>query len=154
MAGNRIAVTIAAIASAFVLAACGADDETDTETEVLTDEDTVTETATETEVETQTETTQPGDGAANGGDGADGPSGVRGCGDVAFRQNTDNGAFDIRARNVGCQVARAVARNSEGAGRRYDSRGFTCWGDPRGGELPSTQFDCKRGNQGIEFSRS
>ena len=47
----------------------------------------------------------------------------RECAAVVFTPASDNGAFSIRARNVGCAVAREVARGAEGGDLRYRRAG-------------------------------
>jgi hypothetical protein len=78
----------------------------------------------------------------------------RRCGDVVYTPQTDNGAFDIRARGVSCSTARAVARAGDGAGRNYSSRGFLCTGTVRENGLRRTVTTCRDGARRIEFVRS
>lgn len=128
-------------ACSLALAGCGGDDEARTVTE------TVTETRTVTETETVTETAT-GPGAPAGGP-------ERGCGDIAFEPQTDNGAFDIRAAGVGCEVAREVARAAEDASGDYSASGFDCSGTVRENGLRTTEYTCTRDDGArVTFSRS
>ena len=68
-----------------------------------------------------------------------------------------NGAFDITASGVGCNVARQVARAAEEAGgEAYRSGpGFRC--EPVGtvGQLPSVVYECDRAAGGsLRFEAS
>jgi hypothetical protein len=103
-------------------------------------------TVTETVTATATVTASPS-----------GPPSVETCGQVAFEENTDAGAFDIRATGVRCEVARRVASVAEGQrGKAYDApRGFSCV--PRGtvGQLPSVAYECTGpADQRVRFEAS
>ena len=45
-----------------------------------------------------------------------------------FTPDSDHGAFQLRARHVGCAVARDLARGAEGGDRRYRRAGMRCRG--------------------------
>lgn len=125
---------VIAMAAAAALAGCGAEDQ-DPGSAPAGPTATVTETTTVTATATVTATPRPTDSPR-----------PRGCGQVAFEPNTDAGAFDIRASDVGCQVAREVARGAEGqGGERYAaSEGFDCRPTGTVGELPSVVYECTR----------
>lgn len=74
------------------------------------------------------------------------------CGDLSFAEATEFGAFRIRAEGTTCGVARDVAADSETAGGGdYETLGFECAAEPRGGPLPSTGYDCFRGIETVRF---
>lgn len=108
---------------------------------------TPTRTVTETVIETTTATVTP-----SPGDGG----GMRDCGQVAFEPNTDDGAFDIRARGVDCPLAREVARAAEGRGgdRYRGPEGFDCRPAGTVGELPSVVYECRAGGSLVTFDAS
>ena len=78
----------------------------------------------------------------------------RACPMVVFTPNSDHGAFELRARNVGCSLARRVARGAEGGDRRYRRAGLRCRGvfDPFG--LPKTVYRCTRAGARVTFVAS
>ena len=83
---------------------------------------------------------------------------VADCGLVAFTPQSDDGAFEIRARGVDCTVARSVARGSRdvrASAPRYRARGFACTGGATGGDdaLPGTAYRCTRGDATVTFTR-
>lgn len=82
------------------------------------------------------------------------PAGERRCGDVAYTPNTDHGAFNIRAYGTSCETARAVARDAEGEPRSFSTRGYQCVGVVKDNGLKRTEFECRRGDRRITFSRS
>ncbi|HEV2813229.1 MAG TPA: hypothetical protein VGW10_08265 [Solirubrobacteraceae bacterium] len=87
---------------------------------------------------------------------------TRSCGFVGFEPNSDNGAFQIRARGVSCRTARSVARASapygpqgdDGRVVRYRARRFACVGRERDSGLASVRFRCTRAAAVITFVRS
>jgi hypothetical protein len=78
----------------------------------------------------------------------------RKCDPVAFTPASDNGAFSIRARNVGCAVAREVARGAEGGELRYRRAGMRCRGIFDGARLAQTIYRCTRPGARVTFSAS
>ena len=84
------------------------------------------------------------------------------CGSIGWTPNSDDGAFDIRARDVGCRKARRVARAAKpygpsgepGTTFRYRARGFRCVGTERDTALPSIRFSCRRDSARVTFSRT
>ena len=83
------------------------------------------------------------------------------CGTVAFAPESDDGAFQIVARNTSCGVARVVADASRPnrfrtGSHRYAARGFACAG--RAEELGGAgkhvvSFQCTRGVSAVSFLR-
>lgn len=87
----------------------------------------------------------------------DAPEESRKCGDVAFEDNSDAGAFNIRASGVGCELARDVAARAEGqSGDSYDTpSGFACLPERKtAGPIPSIHYTCSRGIATITFITS
>jgi hypothetical protein len=85
----------------------------------------------------------------------------RSCGTVGFAPASDAGAFDIRAFNLGCGVARAVARDARHVSVtrgpfRYRTHGFTCKGEPSGGEvgLPAVSWRCNKPAHRVLFRQT
>lgn len=76
------------------------------------------------------------------------------CGDVAFAEDTDHGAFNIEASGVSCEVAREVAAASHNAGLRYRAEGFLCEGTRVTNGLTRDRFTCRRDDDRITFVRS
>lgn len=136
--GFKRTVAILASLAALSVAGCGGGESTTTTVETTT---TATTTTTTEQTTTTTTTTT---GAAT----------THSCGDVAFEPQTDAGAFGIEATRVACPIARRVARASEGAGQSYSAQGFSCSGQPGGGELPSTEYTCERDGARVTFSQS
>lgn len=87
-----------------------------------------------------------------------GTRGVRGCGQVGFKANSDSGAGHIRTKRAPCRVARRVARGSRSTGpinpTGYRVAGFSCRGRQIEGTLPSSLFVCHRKNATVVFSRT
>jgi hypothetical protein len=83
----------------------------------------------------------------------------RNCGNVGFERQTDNGAFGIRARGVGCRVARRVARGSRpfGPGNpgSYRETDFNCRGRHiASAKLETALYTCRMGDAIVAFQRS
>jgi hypothetical protein len=79
----------------------------------------------------------------------------RNCGNVAFEPQTDSGAAGIRARFVGCRVARAIARASKGeTGKRYRAVGFSCRSRVFEREQDAEIVTCRREGAIVAFVRS
>ena len=76
------------------------------------------------------------------------------CGDVAYRPNTDAGAFRIRAAGVSCPTARQLARDAENRALPFALHGFRCRGRHVDAALPYTRITCTRGNAEVTFRRS
>jgi len=82
--------------------------------------------------------------------GSPNPHGGQDCGSVAFAPRTDDGAFELRARNVSCKVARAVARAIDADKTRPLS--FRCRGRTETGPgLPHSHWLCIRGSQEVSW---
>ena len=81
------------------------------------------------------------------------PSGHK-CAAVVFTPASDNGAFGIRARNLGCAVARDVARGAEDGGLRYRRAGLRCRGVFDDAGLARTVYRCTRPGARVTFSAS
>ena len=102
----------------------------------------------------------PAIGCGGGDDAPSQPAAPVDCGFVEFAPQTDNGAFGIRARGVGCATARRVARASRdvrGEGRpRYSAHGFACRGSQVDDELdlPGVSYRCSRGAARVTFTRN
>ena len=141
---TRTRCALLLIAASAALAGCGGEDQ-ETGSSPAAPTATVTETATVTATTTVTDTASP----------AHSPR-PRGCGQVAFETNTDAGAFDIRASEVDCQVAREVARGAEGqGGARYAAaEGFDCRPTGTVGQLPSVVYECTREKGGTVTFRA
>jgi len=79
--------------------------------------------------------------------------GSRGCGDVAFTPQSDNGAFAIQATGVDCATARQVAAGAEDRrGGAYSAAGFSCRSTgTTGGPLPATRYRCEGGGGVVTF---
>ncbi|MGK2936186.1 MAG: hypothetical protein ACSLFR_00010 [Solirubrobacteraceae bacterium] len=86
---------------------------------------------------------------------------TRSCASVVFEKNSENAALQIRATNVGCKTARAVARKSrnygpddvDGKRHSYRSRGFSCQGVEHNQTLPIVDWKCTKGSARITFSK-
>jgi hypothetical protein len=79
----------------------------------------------------------------------------RACENVVFTPGSDNGAFSIHARNVGCRVARHVARGAGDSDRAYRRAGLRCRGVfDAGAPLPQTIYRCTRPGARVTFSAS
>jgi hypothetical protein len=76
----------------------------------------------------------------------------RECGTVAFTPSSDHGAFELRARNVGCGVAERVARGAVGGDRRYRRAGMRCRGVFDGAGLARTVYRCVRPGARVTFA--
>jgi hypothetical protein len=95
------------------------------------------------------------------GSGAAGAAQSPNCGFVAFRPQSDNGAFGIVAHEATCHLARIVAGGSRSSRFRYgDPRyatlGFSCSG--LGGQLGGhgmyvVRFRCLRAHSVVSFLR-
>lgn len=97
--------------------------------------------------------TEPSQGPGSPSESAD----TRECGDVAFEEQSDSGAFGITATGVDCGKAREVAAFAEGErGESYGTpSGFSCQATrDESGQLPTTNYDCTRGGATVEFSVS
>ena len=81
------------------------------------------------------------------------PSG-RKCAAVVFTPASDNGAFGIRARNLGCDVARDVARGAADGKLRYRRAGLHCRGVFDDSGLARTIYRCTRRGARVTFSAS
>jgi hypothetical protein len=81
------------------------------------------------------------------------PTGRR-CASVTFTPDSDHGAFNIRARNVTCAVARRVARRSEGGSLRYHRAGLRCRGIFDEAGLAQTVYRCSRPGARVTFASS
>ena len=81
------------------------------------------------------------------------PSG-RACAPVGFTPDSDDGAFGIRARNVGCAVARDVARGAVDGDLRYRRAGLRCRGVFDDARLAQTIYRCTRRGARVTFSAS
>ena len=81
------------------------------------------------------------------------PSGTR-CPTVVFSPNSDHGAFNVRARNVGCGVAARVARGAIGGDLRYMRAGLRCRGTFDDHGLPQTTYRCVREGARVTFAAS
>jgi len=84
---------------------------------------------------------------------------TRSCGLISFTPNSDDGAFSIRARGVGCVTARRVARAVRplkivDGPRRYRSNGFVCRGRLDDTSLAMVRWRCARGAAVVTFNRS
>ena len=99
-------------------------------------------------------------GACGGDDEEPAPAPAANCGLVAFTPNSDDGAFEIRARGVGCATARKVARASRDVAirsrplPRFAAEGFECAGTPTDDALPGTAYRCTRGDAVVTFTRN
>jgi hypothetical protein len=78
----------------------------------------------------------------------------RKCANVVFTPASDHGAFNIRARNVGCAVARDVARGAEDGDLRYRRAGLRCRGTFDDAGLAQTVYRCTRPGARVTFSAS
>ena len=81
------------------------------------------------------------------------PTGRR-CAPVAFTPDSDNGAFSIRARNVGCAFARDIARGAADGDLRYRRAGMRCRGTFDDSRLARTIYRCTRPGARVTFSAS
>ena len=83
---------------------------------------------------------------------------VRSCGNVVFTPASEDGAFDIRARDTSCRTARRVARASRTRDvtgpYRYRARGFRCRGRRVDEGLPQVRWRCTRRSALVTFTRS
>jgi hypothetical protein len=83
------------------------------------------------------------------------------CGSVPFARQSDNGAFQIQARDASCQQARGVASASRPSRFRsghpaYSAIGFDCTGQDEqlGGQGKHVvDFRCVHGHSAISFLR-
>ncbi|MCD6726000.1 MAG: hypothetical protein LT070_02050 [Solirubrobacteraceae bacterium] len=88
------------------------------------------------------------------------PAATRSCGIVAFTAQSDDGAFDIKARGADCPTARTVARASRmrrlgEEPYRFTAAGFTCVGTPHtAGELAGVRYRCTSGDAVVTFDRT
>ncbi|WP_445352012.1 AMIN-like domain-containing (lipo)protein [Haloactinomyces albus] len=85
--------------------------------------------------------------------GSDDPV-TRECGDVSFEPQTDYGAFNITATNVGCEKARNVASLVEGRiGQPYGTPGgFSCLPEYDDSEpTPNYVYTCTRADAKVTF---
>ncbi len=94
--------------------------------------------------------------AAHPGSHASGAA--RACGTLVFTPGSEDGAFAIRAREVGCATARRVARASRALSvaegpYRYRARGFACRGRFEEEELPQVRWRCTRDDAVVRFTR-
>jgi hypothetical protein len=78
----------------------------------------------------------------------------RKCANVVFTPASDHGAFLLRARNVGCDVARDVAGGAEHGDRRYRRAGLRCRGVFDDAGLAHTVYRCTRPGVRVTFSAS
>jgi hypothetical protein len=78
----------------------------------------------------------------------------RACAPLSFTPASDNGAFSIRARNVGCGVAHKAARAAEGGDLRYRRAGLRCRGVFDDSRLAQTIYRCTRRGARVTFSAS
>lgn len=84
------------------------------------------------------------------------------CGDVGLAPNSDYGAFEITAWDVGCRPARAVATavakvRIRPGDQRYETTqdGFSCLGySYDSSDLPSITWTCIRGTAQVAFKRT
>lgn len=121
---------VALLASALLAAGCGGGDDGERP------ESTPLPTGTPTGTQTPAPESTPEESATR----------TESCGQVAYQPQSDNGAFDIDARGVSCETARAVATAAEGESDSFDAEGFQCTGEPdRTSELPSTRWSCTGG---------
>jgi hypothetical protein len=79
------------------------------------------------------------------------PTGRR-CEPVAFTPQSDAGASHIRARNVGCRVARDVARAAEGGDLDYRHAGLRCRGVVDDAGLARRIYRCMRPGARVTFA--
>jgi len=83
---------------------------------------------------------------------------TRECGSIGFEPQTDDGAGSIKAKRVGCRLARKVARRSGFTGPidpdPYRAFGFSCRGRELVSALPAALFVCYRGSATVVFSRT
>jgi lysophospholipase L1-like esterase len=82
----------------------------------------------------------------------------RDCGEIAFEENTDWGAFDIKAKGVRCRKAWRVAAKSKDTNIvdgpfRYRIGGFRCKGTPTDELMPGVRWVCRRKQARITFRR-
>jgi hypothetical protein len=83
------------------------------------------------------------------------------CGTVPFAHQSDNGAFQIQARNASCEQARGVASASRSSRFRsghpqYSALGFDCSGrdEQLGGQGKHVvSFRCVHGHSAVSFLR-
>jgi hypothetical protein len=78
----------------------------------------------------------------------------RACPMVIFTPNSDHGAFELRARNVGCGVAARVARGAVAGDRRYRRAGMRCRGLFDEAGLPRTVYRCVKPGARVTFVAS
>jgi hypothetical protein len=78
------------------------------------------------------------------------PAGQR-CPTLVFTPNSDHGAFELRARNVGCRVAARVARGAISGDRRYRRLRFRCRGVFDDAGLPRTVYRCVKPGARVTF---
>jgi hypothetical protein len=81
------------------------------------------------------------------------PAGRR-CPIVVFTPNSDHGAFELRARNVGCDVAKRVASGAVDGDRRYRRAGMRCRGVFDDAGLPRTVYRCVKPGARVTFVAS
>lgn len=90
-----------------------------------------------------------------------GADSAQSCGTVPFARQSDNGAFEIQARNASCRQARAVASASRPSRFRaghpqYTAVGFDCAGQAQqlgGHGKHVVNFRCVRGRSAVSFLR-
>jgi len=78
----------------------------------------------------------------------------RECARVAFTPDSDHGAFNLHARNVGCDVARRIARGSEDGDLRYRRAGLRCRGVFDDAGLGQTVYRCTSSRARVTFARA
>ena len=78
----------------------------------------------------------------------------RKCRTVIFTPNSDHGAFQLRARNVDCAIARDVARGAVRGDRRYTRARLRCRGVLDQNGLPKTVYRCTRPGARVTFVAS
>ena len=117
---------VAMLGAAVIASGCGGDDDETTVVETTTVTTTETVTVPSEPDPTGTTTTPPGQAPPEDGT-AEAP---RSCGRITFEENTDSGAFNIKAAGTDCKTARAVASAARDSASEvsYTARGFTCTG--------------------------
>jgi hypothetical protein len=78
----------------------------------------------------------------------------RACPIVVFTPDSDHGAFELHARNVGCGVAERVARGAVDGDRRYRRAGMRCRGVFDDAGLPRTVYRCVKPGARVTFVAS
>lgn len=81
---------------------------------------------------------------------------------MVFSKNSEDGTSPIKAKNVSCKTARAVARKSKGHGPfgsegeplSYRSHGFACTGYETDDTLPTMHWKCTKRNARMTFTKT